>query len=481
MALSIDTLPSLEEIKIEKARRHLLPFTTYTKPDYEVNWHHKYLAGKLNDFVQGKINRLMVFMPPRYGKSELVSRRLPAYALGKNPDEQVIACSYGSALSSQMNRDVQRIIDSEKYEKIFPDTRLFGENVRSISRGHWLRNSDVFEIVGHTGSYRSSGIGGSIVGSGFTLGIIDDPIKNHEEARSVAYRESLWEWYTSTFYTRMEKGARILLTMTRWHEDDLAGRLLRLAQENPDADRWEVVSFPAILEEENENDPREIGEPLWPSKFNEEALKKTKVSLGTYQWSALYQQSPQPAGGGMFKRNWWQFYKKAPDKFDEIIQSWDMTFKDSKGTDYVVGQVWGRKGADKYLLDQVRDRMDFPATLQAVKTLSSKWPEAITKLVEDKANGPAIIASLKREIPGLIPVTPLGGKEARAAAISPEVEAGNVYLPDSSIAPWIHDFIGECAAFPTGVHDDQVDAMTQALNRLAAINNNNLFRIGRVR
>jgi predicted phage terminase large subunit-like protein len=180
----------------------------------------------------------------------------------------------------------------------------------------------------------------------------------------------------------------------------------------------------------------------------------------------LYQQSPQPAQGQIFKRDWWNFYRQAPFPFDEIIQSWDMAFKGTDASDFVVGQVWGRKKADKYLLDQVRARMDFPTTIQAVKTLSAKWPQAHAKLAEDKANGPAVIDTLKREISGLIAIEPQGSKEARANAVSPQIESGNVYLPDPSIAPWIHDLIEECAAFPKGTNDDQVDAMTQALLRL---------------
>lgn len=219
-----------------------------------------------------------------------------------------------------------------------------------------------------------------------------------------------------------------------------------------------------------ENDPlgREPGQPLCPELFTKQALESIKTSVGSYWWASLYQQRPSPAEGGIFKRHWWQYYRQAPGKFDEIIQSWDMSFKDKATSDFVVGQVWGRSGADKYLLDQVRGRMDFTATLQAVRSLSAKWPQARAKLVEDKANGPAVIATLKREISGLIPVEPQGSKEARAWAVQPEVEAGNVYIPDPGIASWVHDFVEECAAFPNGAHDDQVDAMTQALLRFAA-------------
>jgi len=253
--------------------------------------------------------------------------------------------------------------------------------------------------------------------------------------------------------------------MTRWHEDDLAGRLLK--EMKAGGQQWTVLELQAVA---GENDAlgRKPGEALWPEYgYNEAWAAETKVDVGTYFWNALYQQHPSSPEGEMLKRGWWKFYKAIPADLQEVIQSWDMTFKDSDGSDYVTGGVWGRKGADKYLLDQVRGRMDFPTTLAAVKALTAKWPEARAKLVEDKANGPAVIATLKREIPGLIPVEPRGSKMARVAAVSPEIEAGNVYLPDPSIAPWVNDFIEECSAFPNGKHDDQVDQMSQALLRFS--------------
>lgn len=464
--LSVE-LPTLNEIKAERARRGLLEFTKYTYPNYEVNWHHRELCKLLDCFVSGQIKRLMVFMPPRHGKSQLVSRHLPAFILGKNPDAEIISASYSSDLASRMNRDVQRIIDAPEYAELFTDTQLFGANVRTVAKGSYLRNSDIFEVVGHKGVYRSAGIGGGITGMGFKYGIIDDPIKNRAEAESKTYRDNIYNWYTSTFYTRQEKDAGILITLTRWHEDDLAGRLLQAAKNDPEADQWTIINFSAILDgQKAANDPREQGEALWSGKYDLENLKKIKATVGSYEWSALYQQNPTPSTGGIFNRGWWQFYKIAPARFDKIIQSWDCTFKDSAGTDYVVGQVWGQVKADKYLLDQVRARMDFPATLNAIRSLSAKWPQAREKLIEDKANGPAVIATLKREISGLIPVNPEGGKVVRAQAASPDVEAGNVYLPHPSIAPWIHDFVEEFAAFPNGTHDDQVDCMSQAFLRL---------------
>lgn len=167
----------------------------------------------------------------------------------------------------------------------------------------------------------------------------------------------------------------------------------------------------------------------------------------------------------MFKRSWWKYYRALPARFDEVIQSWDCAFKDNKDSDYVVGQVWGRIGANKYLIDQVRGQMDFPTTIQAIRNLSARYPSAYAKLIEDKANGTAVIQTLRNEIPGIIAVNPDGGKVARAVSASADAEAGNIYLPAPEIAPWVHDFVEECASFPNGANDDQVDAFTQAMNR----------------
>lgn len=409
------------------------------------------LNRKLVDVAAGRIKRLMVLMPPRHGKSELVSKYFPAWYLGTFPDRRIILASYEADFAASWGRKARNLL-----EEFGPS--LFGVKVSSDSSA-----ANRWDIEGHSGGMTTAGVRGPITGKGANVAIIDDPVKNDQEAMSQTYREAAWDWYRATFSTRIQQDGAIILVMTRWHEDDLAGRLLKAQQEG--GEKWEVVSLPAIAEEDDLLG-RQPGEPLCPELFSKETLESIKKRLGTYWWNALYQQKPSPPEGGILKRSWWKFYKKAPEKFDEVIQSWDMSFKETSSGSYVVGQVWGRIGADKYLLDQIRDRMDFPTTIQAVKTLTAKWPQAKAKLVEDKANGPAVIATLKKEIPGLIAVQPEGSKEARAHAVAPDIEAGNVYLPDPSIAPWIHDFIEECSAFPTGAHDDQVDAMTQALLRL---------------
>ncbi len=410
------------------------------------------LADKLMDLACGRITRLMVFMPPRHGKSYLCSRLFPAWYLINNPDKRVILTSYGASLAFTFSRRVREIV------------REHGQWLAEVELAEDSSAVDRWDLKGREGGLVAAGVGGPITGHGGDIVLVDDVIKNIAEANSRAYREAVWDWYVSTLRTRLEPGAGLAIIMTRWHHEDLAGRLL--AEMESGGEQWEVLKLPALAEE---GDPlgRAPGEPLWPERYDKKALEDLRKTLGSFLFSAIYQQRPSPDEGGMLKRSWWKFYRQAPAAFDEIIQSWDMAFKETSTSDYVVGQVWGRKGADKYLLDQVRDRMDFPATIQAVRSLSAKWPQARAKLVEDKANGPAVIATLKREIPGLIPVEPQGSKEARVAAVSPDIEAGNVYLPDPSIASWIGDFVEECAAFPNGQNDDQVDAMSQALLRLS--------------
>lgn len=441
-------------------------FMRYTMPDYSMGWVHEEICTELDMFLeavqQKRSPRLMLTMPPRAGKSELVSRRFPAYALGRFPNMSLIGTSYGADLASRMNRDIQRIIDDPVYEKLFPETRLSGKNVRTVASGNYLRNSDIFEIVGHRGSYRSAGVGGGITGMGGDILLIDDPIKDRAEADSQTIRQSVWDWYTSTLYTRLAPGGGILLVQTRWHMDDLAGRLLE-AERMGEGDRWRMINFPAIAEHDEKH--RKAGEALHPERYPLEQLLTIKKAIGTRDWEALYQQHPTPDGGNIFKAEWLRFWTPTtlPSNFDQMVLSWDMTFKDGDDTDYVVGQVWGRKGADRYLIDQIRARMGFTDTVAAFKAQAAKYPRARRKLIEDKANGPAIIDTLKHTLSGIVAVTPDGSKTARAHAVTTFFEAGNVYIPSPEIYVWARDYIAELTQFPGAVHDDQVDATTQAL------------------
>ena len=467
-------------LKLSLARQTLLGFILYTFPEYVAGWVHEEICQKLDDFLDAvkrkESPRLMLTMPPRSGKSEIVSRRFPAYTLGRYPDMSIIATSYSADLASRNNRDVQRVMDDKSYRDLFPNSALYGKNIRSVSQGIYLRNSDIFEIVGHKGVYKSAGVGGGITGMGGDILIVDDVFKDRSEADSPTIRNKVYNWYTSTLYTRLSPGGGILIIMTRWHTDDLCGRLL---EKDKDAKNWEVIEYPAIATHDEPH--RKKGEALHPERYDLEQLLQIKSDIGSRDWEALYQQKPTVDGGTVFKKEWFKYWTTLPTRFDTMITSWDMTFKGTDGTDYVVGQVWGKKGADCYLIDQVRKRMSFTETLHEFINLSNKYPKAIKKLVEDKANGSAVIDTLKHTVQGITPVEPDGGKVSRAYAITPMLEARNVYIPSPLIYKWVDDYIVELTNFPVVAHDDQVDATTQALRELQQrrsikINSGILFR-----
>jgi predicted phage terminase large subunit-like protein len=471
-------LPTLDSIDALLAKNNLLDFTKFTMPDYEVNWHHRLLCDEITNFIDDhNRKRLMVFLPPRRGKSQLISRHLPAYYLGKYPDNSIIASSYAADLASRMNRDVQRIIDTERYREVFPDTKLSSKNIKVVAKGNYIRTSDLFEIVNHKGAYRSSGVGGGLTGMGSNLGIIDDVLKDMKEAMSSTVRQSILDWYDSVFYTRLAKGGKIIIVMTRWHPDDLCGSLLKRAARNPKADQWEVISIPEMFEPEKAHplDPRTVqGEVLWPDWFPKDEVIKVKETVGSKVWSSLYQQNPVDEGGSIIKRDDFKYYQELPE-FDYIVHSWDFTFKDAAKSDYVVGGAIGVKGSNKYVLPRlVRDRMNFTAMLNAMKhytvAASEEYGPYREIIIEAKANGEAIINSVKDVFDAIYPYSPTEGKMTRAASVSPQIEAGNVYLPDPLVfreaQKWVSGFVEEWASAPSCVHDDQIDFLTQALIRI---------------
>lgn len=419
----------------------------------------------LVDLVDTPDGRLIISMPPQEGKSERVSRRFPTWVLRDVPDTRIAIASYEHNVTRRLGRAVRDDIVTHQ---------SLGLRVRQD-----LASQSEWQLHGHRGGVLSVGIGGSLTGRPVDLLIVDDPIKDRTQADSVTYRDRVWDWWLEVGSTRLAPGAPVVLVLTRWHEDDLAGRLLAAE----DGHLWQVLNIPAEADHDpakGETDP--LGRA--PGGFMASARGRTpeqwaaiKVRSGSRTWASLYQGRPSRAEGNIFKRDQWRTYGsplwiERPDGSrivtgaDDLLLSWDMTFKDTAGTDMVVGQVWMRRGADAYLLDQVCDRMDFVRTLREFRQLAARWPQALAKLVEDKANGPAVISMLARSVAGIIPEQPLGSKVARASAVSPLVEAGNVWLPAPEISPWVGDFIEEAASFPNAAHDDQVDAMSQALNRL---------------
>jgi predicted phage terminase large subunit-like protein len=410
--------------------------------------HVDYLSARLRKSLLKGNARIVISMPPRHGKSWLTSLFTPVWYLSLFPRHNIILASYESEFAASWGRRVRNEIEANKW---------LGIELSSDSSA-----ADRWELKGTAGGMMTAGIGGAITGRGGHLLIVDDPVKNLEQAMSESYRRKAIEWYQSTFRTRGEPGASIIVIQTRWHEGDLAGYLLS----EDSQEKFENISLPAIAEAEGDALGRKIGDPLCAERYPLHALDLIRKGVGSTVWNALYQQRPSSMEGNFFKRQWWRYYRQLPQRFDLMLQSWDLSFKESKEGSFVVGQVWGRVGADKYLIDQVRARADFPTTIRMIRSLSAKWPRAHTKLVEDKANGPAVIDTLKRELSGMIPILPDGSKEARAASVSPDVEAGNVFIPDPSIAPWIHDYVEELANFPKATDNDQVDATTMALKRM---------------
>jgi predicted phage terminase large subunit-like protein len=402
------------------------------------------------DLVAGKRERVLVSMPPRHGKSQLLSVWTPVWLFALRPQLRMIFCSYEARFASQWGRRIR-------------DTIIMYSDALNIAIDPNVKAQDHFKLVSG-GEFWSAGVDGPVSGKDADVLIIDDPIKNEEDAGSLVMRDKLWDWFQTSAFPRLEPKAFVIIIGTRWHQDDLIGRL-ESASNSGEGLHWDVLKLSAIAEGD---DPlgREPGEALWPARFNLDALLQIKKVTGPYHWSALYQQRPSPEEGGGVRREWWKYYETLPDmeEFDDVVQSWDPTFKGKKDSDFVVGQVWGRKGILLYLIDQVRARMDTMQTIAAIRVMTAKYPRARGKLIEDSASGPAIISMLQHEVSGMVAVpTKKTRKEDRLQSIVPLIAAGNVLLPK---APWTADFVEECAAFPYGTHDDQVDAMSQALRYL---------------
>lgn len=306
------------------ASRNLIDFILHVKANYEVNWHHDYICSVVQDFIlDNSKKKLMIFLPPQVGKSEIVSRNLPAWVLGKNPKTKIVVVSHSHTFASKFNRDVQRIIDSENYKEAFPNTKLNTKNVASDSKGSWLRNSQEFEIVGEGGSFKSVGVGGGLTGNTVDLLIIDDIVKDASQASSYVFQAKNYEWYKTVAETRLHNNSKIILCNTRWDINDLSGVLLQ-----SEAKDWIVVSIPAIKEDmSNVNDPRNIGDALWESKHSKEKILKVKeTSPKTFM--SLYQQSPQPSSDLLIFGN----SKKCVNlpNVNEVVYGIDFGFSNSK-------------------------------------------------------------------------------------------------------------------------------------------------------
>lgn len=438
----------------ELARRHYKYYLPYV---HGRNWKttrmSNYLADRVQEFLEADTGHaydiLVIETPPQHGKSITVTESLPSWYMGKWPRNRVIVASY--------NEDFAEKFCRRNKEKI----KLCGDKIFKIHIGEIDRAVE-FELDNGVGRLISRGIRSGITGNPANLVIIDDPVKNREEADSETFRNKVWEEWQNSIKSRLAAGAKVIVIMTPWHEDDLAARIL--ANEH----NATLLRLPVEAEED---DPlgREKGEPLCPELGKDAAwLSDFKMSYisdptgGARAWSALYQCSPRVEGGNIVQREWWRFYDpREIDVFGTELISVDATFKGTDGSDFVAITVWGKRNNDYYLRYVLNRQMSFTETLHAIRTVKQLYPAAMRVLIEDKANGSAIIDVLQREM-FCIPVNPRGGKEARVNAVSPAIESGHVFIPAG--APWMDAYIDQWCAFPAGAHDDMVDSSTQALS-----------------
>lgn len=433
-------MAAAELLRRMDATERLIPFTEYTNAGYRPAPHHRKIAEKLEAVERGEIDRLMIFMPPRHGKSELASRRFPAWYLGRNPGRQIIAASYNSDLATDFGREVRNIVDSTEYGCLF-DTKL-----RDDSRAADRWNTD------KGGAYVAAGVGTAVTGRGAHILLIDDPLKDREEADSELRRQRVWDWYTSTAYTRLMPGGSVIVIQTRWHEDDLSGRLLDAARAG--GDQWDVLDLPAIGDD---------GKALWPEWYDEKTLERIRVAIGPRDWSALYQQRPAPEEGDYFKSDWLKPYDKLPDIKTLRVYGGSDYAVTADGGDYTVHVVVGLDPEGRmYLLDLWRGQKSTDVWIEAFCDLVLKWKPIgwAEEQGQIRAGVGPYLDRRSRERRAFVARDAFptrGDKAVRAQSIRGRMALDGLYVPHGS--EWYPAFRSELLSFPAGKHDDQVDAL----------------------
>jgi predicted phage terminase large subunit-like protein len=442
------------------ARTDFLRFVQCINPAYDAQWFHELIARKCQNIIEGKCKNLMVFMPPQEGKSELVSRQLPAWALGINPSLKIVAASYSSDLSQQFSRSIQQTLASEEYKAIFDGTQVGGKGY-----SHTL---DMFEINGARGFYKAVGVMGSLTGTPADIAIIDDPVKDALEAYSPTYRERVWDWYNSVLLTRLHNNSKQIFIMTRWHDDDLAGRILKREPQN-----WEVLSIPAICEQEDDgvlHSGRHIGDALWPQRHSLERLQAAQARAPRF-FSALYQQHPTIEGGNIIKKEWLRYITK--HEFEQLYKNADVPaqfFVDTAYTENVKNDPTGIIGSvviggNLYIFCAAQVRMKFPDLCRWLPTYvrDNHYSFNSQLHIEPKANGISVVDQLREstQLNVIYTPTPRDSKEARLNAASPFVESGRVCIV---LDTWNEVFVEELIGFPAAAHDEFVDLLCYAVN-----------------
>lgn len=432
--LLLSSIAELETLRKQLARRRLLAFTEYTNPVYVPAGHHQRIAEKLEAVERGEIDRLMIFMPPRHGKSELASKRFPAWCLGRQPKRQIIAASYNSDLASDFGRNVRNVVASREFGDVFSGISLAPDS-QAANRMNTNKG----------GTYVAAGVGTAVTGRGADIALIDDPFKDREEADSERRRELVWDWYRSTLYTRLMPGGAVVLIQTRWHEDDLAGRLLEHEGRVEDGGQWTVLELPAINAD---------GDALWPEWYGVAALQRIKDTIGPREWSALYQQQPQPDEGTYFQRDWLQEWE-APLPPLNYYGTSDYAVTDGGG-DYTVHRIWG-VGPDGtiYRMGGWRGQSTSDVWIEEKLDLIKRW-KPLAWFGEAGVIQKAIEPMLRRRMMErgifcrLEWLSSISDKPARARGFQARAAMGRVrFEPGADVS--------EHLMFPAGKHDDDVD------------------------
>lgn len=439
-----------DDLDASIARRSLIDFGLRCFPGFKAPPHVRLMAKYLEQLERGEIRRLLVAVSVRHGKSVLCSQAFPPWFVGRQPTKEAVLASYAADLAERNSRVAKSLVESDRWP-------FFGVSLSSDSKAVTRWN------VTQGGGIRAIGVGGGITGHGADVLVIDDP---HATASSDADRESAWRWYQETITPRLNAGARVALISARFHDADLAGRIL----DSDEANQWTVLRLPAICDIEDDPLGRKLGEALWPEHMSAEEIESRRIAMGNVAWSAQFQQAPVPAGGRLFDPSWFERrYKRAPSPYSAfMIQVIDGAWKDGLRNDPSAIATWATDGQRYFIIDQWRGRVTFSDLRETVVAQFLRHrPHA--GYAEQAASGYALLDELQRgtSIP-IMGVTPKGSKEARAEAVTPIFEAGLVNLPES--APWLDDWIAEHLSFPGGRHDDQVDNTSMALLILHARN-----------
>jgi predicted phage terminase large subunit-like protein len=436
----------------ERARNNFLDFVRYVWPQFICGRHHKIMAQKFEELVEGKNNRIIINIAPRHGKSELTSYLFLAWLMGRDPSAKIIQATHTAELAMRFGRKVRNLMDTDVYKEVFPNVQLAAD---SKAAGRFETN--------HGGEYFAAGVGGAMTGRGADYLVIDDP-HSEQDALSETAMERAYEWYTSGPRQRLQPGGKILLVMTRWSKADLTGKVLADQAKDSRADKWEVIEFPALMPS---------GKPCWPEYWKVDDLMAVRAALPVNKWNAQWQQNPTAEEGAIFKREWWKkWVRTSVPPLQYVIQSYDTAYSKKETADFSAITTWGvfqlepDDPAQLILLDAKKGRWDFPELKRVAMELYKFWdPDCV--LIEAKASGLPLSQELRRTGIPVVNYSPGGrnratDKVSRANSVSPVFEAGFVWVPDE---PWAEELVEEMAEFPYGDSDDLTDSAVQAVIR----------------